>query len=650
MLFNLVFAIFIALSHAATFLTQENSLQSRDNTTSGISEDLFDKFKLFANFTSAAYCPSNELADSTAGTLITCPGTNCTLVEADNVTSIVEFGGSNDTTVTDIKGFVSLDPSKSLVVVAFAGSGSTVRDWIADFAFIMVEYTLTGCTSCWIHAGFSTGWSERRIVVLDAVTTALADNPSYSIVITGHSIGAAIATLAAAELRSMNYSVDTYTFGSPRVGDTAFATFVTDQAPALGNNYRMTHFNDPVPQIPPTWIGYEHTTPEYWLSDGTDTTNNYNASDVVMKRRNKYFHRFTYAHKFYNNTLPFRIRNGAPREPLVAYKRPKSVNSRLTLSNCDLPMNPATCALTHTRSFAPNPNYGLDCAFPAISPQIVAIMSASNTIPSEESKSELVPIINSDDSSSEVAPKLKVFTLFPLLPLELRRNIWCHTFLDTRYVCLDTDSLARCRHIKWTWEGEYESLALEKSQSLPVAMFVNSESRQEALMHYITVERLRYIGVTPMIKPKPLCFSIESDRAYISQYMLREGHCDRWFNSIKFKNPEFFDRLQVLDIRGFEFDRKSRHSLVNAAKPRDEDHMRGDYFFCQPLLRFKGLKLVKIFMQDFIYPTRSLALAEQDLLRCANAFFERHKEVWGGKPPMVEVQEYDATLGHNFGL
>lgn len=184
--------------------------------------------------------------------------------------------------MTNIKGFVALDPVKSLVVVAFAGSGATVRNWLADFAFIQVPYGLSGCDSCWIHSGFSTGWSERRAVVLEAVTSALATNPSYSLVITGHSIGAAIATLAAAELRSMNHSVDTYTFGSPRVGNSAFATFVTNQAPGLGQNYRMTHFNDPVPQIPPIWVGYEHTSPEYWLSDGTDTTDLYLPTDVVV--------------------------------------------------------------------------------------------------------------------------------------------------------------------------------------------------------------------------------------------------------------------------------------------------------------------------------------------------------------------------------
>lgn len=77
------FAAEIALAHT-----------SADNTISGISEGLFDNFKLFANFTGAAYCPNNEESTTATGTLITCPGTNCTQVEADNVTAIVEFGGS----------------------------------------------------------------------------------------------------------------------------------------------------------------------------------------------------------------------------------------------------------------------------------------------------------------------------------------------------------------------------------------------------------------------------------------------------------------------------------------------------------------------------------------------------------------------------
>ena len=43
----------------------------------------------------------------------------------------------------------------------------------------------------------------------------------------------------------------------------------------------MTHENDPLPQLPPTWIGYQHTTPEFWLTNGTDTTDLYAADEIV---------------------------------------------------------------------------------------------------------------------------------------------------------------------------------------------------------------------------------------------------------------------------------------------------------------------------------------------------------------------------------
>ena len=84
------------------------------------------------------------------------------------------------------------------MVVALAGSGNTIRNWLTDFTFIQVPYTLPGYASCWVHSGFDLTWPERRTAVLDAVTSALATYPNYSLIITGHSIGAGVATLAGA--------------------------------------------------------------------------------------------------------------------------------------------------------------------------------------------------------------------------------------------------------------------------------------------------------------------------------------------------------------------------------------------------------------------------------------------------------------------
>jgi len=255
-------------------------LQTRDTKTVGITESLLSNFKLFANFTAASYCPNNE--NATANTPVTCPNNECDLAEASSPTVILSFGKPNDLSLTNIKGFVALDTTRSLVIVAFAGSGATIRNWLTDFTFLQVPYTQPGCSSCWVHSGFITGWVERRSSIMAAVTAALAAHPTYSLVITGHSIGGAVGTLAAAEFRISGQGVDLYTFGSPAVGNKEFASFVTGQAPSLGENYRVTHVNDPVPQIPPMWLGYYHLSPEYWLAGGTDVTNEYAAGDVVV--------------------------------------------------------------------------------------------------------------------------------------------------------------------------------------------------------------------------------------------------------------------------------------------------------------------------------------------------------------------------------
>jgi hypothetical protein len=130
-----------------------------------------------------------------------------------------------------------------------------------------------------VHSGFWDNWVASKSTILSAVETATASYPSYSLVLTGHSLGAAVATIAAAYLRENGYPCDLYTYGSPRVGNGIFADFVSGQA---GVTARITHYNDVVPRLPPLLTGYRHTSPEYWLSDGTDTTNNYNISDIKV--------------------------------------------------------------------------------------------------------------------------------------------------------------------------------------------------------------------------------------------------------------------------------------------------------------------------------------------------------------------------------
>lgn len=61
------------------------------------------------------------------------------------------------------------------------------------------------------------------------------------------------------------------------MGNLAFVEFVTAQT---GAEYRATHYDDPVPRLPPIVIGYFHTSPEYWLAAGPATNTNYSISDI----------------------------------------------------------------------------------------------------------------------------------------------------------------------------------------------------------------------------------------------------------------------------------------------------------------------------------------------------------------------------------
>lgn len=69
-----------------------------------------------------------------------------------------------------------------------------------------------------------------------------------------------------------------YTYGCPRVGNTAFATFLTSQSG--GTNYRVTHSDDPVPKLPPLSFGYSQPSPEYWITAATNAT--VKASDITV--------------------------------------------------------------------------------------------------------------------------------------------------------------------------------------------------------------------------------------------------------------------------------------------------------------------------------------------------------------------------------
>ena len=93
-----------------------------------------------------------------------------------------------------------------------------------------------------VHRGFADLYLEIRDALLDDV---LAGPPIRTV--GGHSLGGVFAVLIADELRRAGAAPrDVYTFGSPRVGNRAFARSVNH-----ANVFRVCNTRDPIPQLPP---------------------------------------------------------------------------------------------------------------------------------------------------------------------------------------------------------------------------------------------------------------------------------------------------------------------------------------------------------------------------------------------------------------
>ena len=127
-------------------------------------------------------------------------------------------------------------------VLVFRGSSGRLDNWMANFDTRPQPWPPGGR----VHAGFKAAllgiWPE----ILDALRGL-----QYPVFYTGHSLGAALATLAA----SLRPPRAVYTFGSPRVGNARFARLM-ETVPV----FRLAGARDIVTRIPPAIFpfGYRH--------------------------------------------------------------------------------------------------------------------------------------------------------------------------------------------------------------------------------------------------------------------------------------------------------------------------------------------------------------------------------------------------------
>ncbi len=149
-------------------------------------------------------------------------------------------------------GFLAMDNTAKLAVLAFRGTDKDDPSDLMDDANALPE-TWAGPGK--VHSGFAEALAE----IWDQIPPALAAVPSFRRLFTGHSLGAAMATLAA----SLQLPTSLYTFGSPRVGNSDFVA-------ALGkmplDNHRYVDCCDLVARVPPeAMLGYAHIGRPYYI-------------------------------------------------------------------------------------------------------------------------------------------------------------------------------------------------------------------------------------------------------------------------------------------------------------------------------------------------------------------------------------------------
>jgi predicted lipase len=174
----------------------------------------------------------------------------------DQIEDLVSRVGGQAVTVKWLNpvywGFVLQSPENS--VIAFRGTQQT-NEWVQNVWIQQIRHSPLSPFEFegQVHRGFATLYTPIAKQVLEAAQKLDKSRPLY---ITGHSLGASLATLAAMDLAiqipELRDQLRLYTYAGPRVGNIEFAEAHSRFVP---NHYRVVNMADSFPSAPPTMTG-----------------------------------------------------------------------------------------------------------------------------------------------------------------------------------------------------------------------------------------------------------------------------------------------------------------------------------------------------------------------------------------------------------
>ncbi|KAK9708654.1 hypothetical protein K7432_009515 [Basidiobolus ranarum] len=217
-----------------------------------------------------------------------------------------------DDLFTGLAGYVGVNHKEKTIIVAFRGSAN-IRNWLHDFDFLPLNFAYPDAEKdTLVHGGFLKAFnsvSEDVISGLKQVVDQLPNNPDdYQLLVTGHSLGGAVAVLGAMEIKNHLLNPKSprcitppaktinpakillHTYGQPRVGNEKFAKLAyktISNSTVSDNMIRVTSKSDPVPHLPPDIIGFKHSPHEvyiHWFTGKTVSCNDGSSSPITEDR------------------------------------------------------------------------------------------------------------------------------------------------------------------------------------------------------------------------------------------------------------------------------------------------------------------------------------------------------------------------------
>lgn len=154
--------------------------------------------------------------------------------------------------------FLVKEYSSDTLLVAFKGT-TTLREAFVDMNIGQIDLGKFGK----VHRGFYEYFAEMH---RDHLTDLFNETSYGNFVFTGHSLGGAIATIAASYFGGLFSDKNVYciSFGAPRVGN---ARFVKTFHKRVHKSFRFENRNDVVTNLPPSVFSYKHVETKYVVND-----------------------------------------------------------------------------------------------------------------------------------------------------------------------------------------------------------------------------------------------------------------------------------------------------------------------------------------------------------------------------------------------